>query len=83
MRLIDDDTYELSTGRQFYANNGTLGLSPDHSTGGVDYGADGSVCLDDDYSKGHPRAWTPAEKRELGEFMIALWTAWTEKADPR
>ena len=69
-----DDTYVLPTGRRFYANCGIIGLSDDDDA--VTEGYDGGI---DVHSYADPEeAWTVKERRELGQFMIARWTAWTE-----
>jgi len=66
------DEFVLSSGRQFYANCGIIGLSPhdDH----VHEGYDGPVWMDMDDD-----TWTPEEKRELATYMIALWMRWRER----
>jgi hypothetical protein len=62
MKLDDwGDGYVLSSGRRFYANRGLLSISPAMEMG---EGYDGGV---DDIE------WSPAERREVAEFMIALW----------
>jgi hypothetical protein len=67
MKLIDRDNYELSTGRTFYANNGLIGLtSVDDPACRVSEGYDGGVDVE---------LWTAAERAELADYMIALWTA--------
>jgi len=64
-----NDSYTLSTGRKFYANHGILGISPgegfDEEYFGCSEGYDGSVST---------RDWTPEERRELADAMIAVWT---------
>jgi len=59
------DEFRLSTGRIFYANCHIIGLSPDgrHPREGYDGGIDTSD-------------WTSVEKKELAEYMIALWKKW-------
>ena len=67
------DTYTLSTGREFYANNGIVGLtgkisrSPICGPCGFAEGYDGSELADD---------WTLTERQELADYMIALWAQW-------
>ncbi len=56
-----EDHVTLGTGRRFYANRGIIGLGPD---GGVSEGLDGGVDTD---------KFTPDERRELAEMMIARW----------
>lgn len=62
MILTGPDTYTLSSGRTFYAHGGVLGFAPGEDS--VSYGWDGGVEM---------RDWSAAEKRELADFMIALW----------
>lgn len=72
------DGFILSTGRGFYANEGILGLSPDRErwgrlviTGGYDGGVDG-----DGPETLEERPFTPAERKEIAEYMAALWMEW-------
>jgi hypothetical protein len=80
MKRIDDDNYELSTGRQFYAHAGIIGIASDDAeppTGQLSHGWDGAIDVKNDL---YPEDdWTLDERREFGEFMIALWTEWTQK----
>lgn len=81
MKRLARDHYELSTGRQFYANRGLIGLAQNGSDDEgatpsgftVSYGYDGYVDLDP--FDEDERAWTVDERRELAEFMIAQWRA--------
>jgi hypothetical protein len=72
MRAKDKDTYVLSSGREFYANRGILGIAP--REGELYEGYDGGVYIDEPGEE-----WTADEKRELADYMIALWSQW--KAD--
>jgi len=64
MELIKDG-YKLSSGREFSANCGIIGLSPKEEYGWeVHEGYDGGI---------YDEEWTPDEKRELADFMIDLW----------
>lgn len=69
----DGDGYVLSTGRLFRVNCGIIGLgsATDTPTGGYDDG----IEMD---SNGYDTAtdWTQAERDELADYMIALWTEW-------
>jgi hypothetical protein len=65
----EGDFYTLSSGRRFYANNGILGLAPGDRH--LNYGADGGADFYD-----YPL--TPAERREIAEFMIEIWQQWAE-----
>ena len=73
MKLLEDgDTFELSTGWTFYANNGILGLGVKHAHrpewfNYVDYGADGSEQVSD---------LTDAERAEIATYMMDLWKLW-------
>jgi len=61
------DEFELSTGRRFYANNGVLGVSADHEVWDrleLFEGFDGTVFAEE---------FTTEERREVAEYMIALW----------
>lgn len=58
-----------STGREFYAYGNVLSVSVE---GDLLYGWDGSVdCIE---------RFTPEEKKEIAEHMIARWKAWAEGA---
>lgn len=70
----DADEYILSSGRRFYAHQGVVGLSLDRMADcEVSHGFDGGVDVQD---------WTPAERVELANFMIALWTVFREAQHP-
>lgn len=66
---LRSDTYRLSTGREFYANCGLIGIG-DQESGyqsnvfEISEGYDGHVDTD---------TWTMAEKVELADYMIAQW----------
>ncbi len=79
MTYDDEDTYTLSTGRTFYALNGTIGLSPDSDE--PSYGADGSISTEGEVYTTIPSipAWTPVERAELADAMIARWQAWKDR----
>ena len=63
-----DDGFRLTTGKEFYANNGILGLSP--MCPALFEGYDGTV---DDGT-----VLTDAERHEVAEYMISVWRAWAE-----
>ena len=73
MERIAGSRFRLSTGREFYANHHLVSLQRQSDPyGGADYweigeGYDGSVHED-------AVEWTSAERRELADYMIALWT---------
>lgn len=74
------DHIRLSTGREFYANLTILGLpwNPDRADE-LTYGYDGYVGED---APDPPDGWrvtpefTPEERREIAEHMIARWLEW-------
>jgi len=72
---IEGGTVTLSSGRTFEANRGLLSLSED---GVVHDGYDGSFDFlpDDIRDDDDMQPWTPAERREIAEYMIARWAAW-------
>jgi hypothetical protein len=67
VKRTDQDHYELSTGRRFYANNGVIGLSSDSPD--LYEGYDGWVGE----MEGN---LTDDEKHEVAEFMIGVWQNW-------
>lgn len=79
MERIDDDHYSLSSGREFYACRGIIGLDPDGPY--VYEGSDGELHDEADNfhadhygtAPDHDDRWTPEERRELADFMIAAW----------
>ncbi len=82
MKVTDRDNYELSSGRRFSANCGIIGLSPEKLT--VSEGFDGEIDID-----GYPwedftdeNRWTPAERAELADFMIAAWQRFKAATEP-
>jgi hypothetical protein len=78
MRQKDRDTYVLSSGREFYANGGIIGLSPKERD--VYHGYDGNVLYDNgaetSYTDQDSQPWTRDEKLELADYMIDLWSNW-------
>jgi hypothetical protein len=81
MEQIEPDRYRLSTGREFYANRGIVGMSPQFADRHQEYndcvpeGYDGSICVNDRWSEPE-EYWTGAEQHELADYMIALWQRW-------
>lgn len=66
MKIIGDQAI-FSTGKEIYANGGTIGIDPD---GAVTQGYDGGFDNND---------LTPAEAAELADYMIGLWTEFKER----
>ena len=73
MKQIKKDTYELSTGKTFYANCGIIGLAPGKDA--ISEGYDGTVYYP--HERENPSEWpgalTDAERLEIAQFMIKLW----------
>jgi hypothetical protein len=75
---IEGDTITLSTGREVYANRGIIGLSDDLRPS---YGYDGGIeAWGRTYMDEPP--WSKAERQELADYMIALWTQFREADNP-
>jgi hypothetical protein len=89
MERLTDDRYRLSSGREFYANHGIIGLA--HQDRGTHYpnlGGHGGYTAPwgepnvgvFELAEGFDGAildaneWTPEERRELSDYMIELWT---------
>ena len=76
------DGYRLSTGREFYAFDGRLGITPDDRESDnppattCSYGSDGAITDSWFIYCGEPNLshWTEAERTEVADYMIALWT---------
>ena len=76
------DRVVLSSGRKFYAYAGILGLGeldkPGHWT--LTYGYDGRVDFPEQAEEWQEEAdekpFTPEERREIAEAMIARWREW-------
>lgn len=77
MQIIGN-TLIFSTGRRADANNGIVGISEGYGRLWITEGYDGP--LDDDIDDdGDLSPWTPAERQELAEYMIALWTRYRDE----
>ncbi len=63
-----------STGRTFRANCDIIGLAPDLQ---VYDGFDGTPFID---ANTYVQTFTPEERRELADYMIALWMRFREQA---
>lgn len=83
MKRKDRDTYVLSTGREIKANHGLIGIariygdSPDETFAAFELGKgyDGHLDEVSDRARTTDRVqpFTPAERVELADFMIAQW----------
>lgn len=67
MKIEDERYLVFSTGRRETANLGIVGLGPDLT---ISEGYDGGF---------NERDWTPDERRELADYMIAQWTAYRDQ----
>lgn len=65
-------SYTLSNGREIDANCGFIGIN---SEGELSEGYDGHLCFGDS-DRGKLNA---AERKEIADFMIALWVEWCDK----
>lgn len=75
---IERNTVTLSTGTTFFATD----LTPLRKAEVDAYGAaDDPAWILDSYSVDETEKLTPAERREIAEYMAARWMAWGEK-DP-
>lgn len=79
------DGYRLSSGREFYANDGLVSIARGaDGTFVIRPGYDGylSGATGDEYEEPDPGErdpnWSAEERRELAAFMIAQWTAFKE-----
>jgi hypothetical protein len=79
MEYLGGDTYRLSTGRQFEANRGIIGLAPDFE---VSEGYDGELSEVRGEHWDKAVRWTLTERVELADFMIAQWRAFRDLSDP-
>ena len=68
------NTLTFSTGRSINCNCGIVGINAMLE---VSEGYDGELRPDFD-----DEPWTPAEKAELADYMIGLWTQFREQANP-
>ena len=73
MERIGRDRFKLTTGREFGAHQGIIGLQVD-APSGVYGGYDEQIFLES--SDDEEPAWTIEERAELADYMIARWTLW-------
>jgi hypothetical protein len=75
---IDGDDLIFSNGRRVYANFGSIGIGDDLR---VCYGGDGGIAAwpGDDMPE---YVLTEAERLELADYMIALWTKFRDADGP-
>lgn len=75
------DGYRLTSGREFLANQGIIGIGPDCGKHGLSEGYDGGILVECDWIPDFP-PWTAAERAEVADEMIRRWQAFKE-ADGR
>ncbi len=75
----EEDDFELSSGRRFYANMKCIGISPDLET--VFYGSDGCIQIEQGCWDNAAPAWTVSERLDLADYMINLWQIWRTKQE--
>jgi hypothetical protein len=79
--LEDGDGFRLSTGRTFYAYGCRLSLGHEDFPQ-CEYGSDGTIWESYTYKRGSSRTpeefFTAAERTEIADYMIALWTKFKE-----
>lgn len=68
MKIKPDGVVFETTGREVYANHGTIGINPELS---ISQGYDGG------FGSTRP-ALNKAEKEELSKYMIGLWSEFCE-----
>lgn len=62
----EQQEWVLRSGRRVYAFTGSFGLRAGRMNS-LEYGSDGNHWVDD---------WTPEERAEVADHMIALWMTW-------
>jgi hypothetical protein len=77
---IEGDKVIFSTGRSFYANEGIIGICP---TLRISEGYDGGLSAWPGEGWEKAPALTAAERRELADYMIGLWTEFREADKPK
>lgn len=79
MKYDGDDGYTFDSGRTASANRGIIGISPDLTvTDGYDSGFDTDPPRESFYDE-DAQPLTDAERADLADYMIALWTAFKEQ----
>jgi hypothetical protein len=83
MEQIDRNNYRLSSGREFYANNGIVGISSELD---VSEGYDGGITIEGlpNFPSGWIQTpWTCAELCDFADYMIELWEKFARKYGAR
>lgn len=57
----------FSTGREFYCNQGIIGIAEDLD---ISEGYDGGI---------HWEHWAQEERQELRDYVVALWDKWVKE----
>jgi hypothetical protein len=75
----NEDEYTLSTGTRFSANQGIIGINPQIY---ISEGYDGGINIGfDENEDWRLKEFTTEERKEIAEFMIALWTKFAERGE--
>lgn len=76
MKYDGKDGYTFDSGRAAYANCGIIGIQPSLDiSDGYDGGFDTKPSHNEYIYGEEATPFTPAERAELADYMIALWTA--------
>lgn len=73
-----DDTYRISTGKEFYANRGILGLNIEEDKVFGSYLYDGYDGFNWTDGSKNSLELTQEERKEIADYMINLWKQWGE-----
>ena len=65
--------YRLSSGREFYATRGIIGIGPDCGADELGEGDDGAIVVVRDWDP-HFTPWSAEERAELADEMIRRWS---------
>jgi hypothetical protein len=76
------DGYRLTSGREFYAHGGIIGIGPDCGKHGLSEGYDGGILIECDWDDSF-QPWTEAERVELADEMIRRWQAFAGRVFDR
>lgn len=72
MKYNKDDSFTLSSGREFYANHGIIGLTEERDRGRLYPPSEG-------YDGGIGNDFTAKERAEIAMYMIHLWATYLKE----
>lgn len=80
MKLINEDSYLLSTGKTIHPTRGIIGLTEIDNKFRIYEGYDGSWTIEDDLYEGCPleAELTNEELQEIALHMSGLWLKWAK-----